>query len=496
MARPRHILAIDQGTTSSRAIVFDDAGAPLATARRELAQIFPRPGWVEHDGEVIWRDTLAVSREAVRRAELEADDIACIAITNQRETTLLWDRATGRPLANAIVWQDRRTAEHCRRLAEDGHEALFQARTGLRLDPYFSATKLAWLLDNLAGARERAAAGELAFGTIDSWLLWRLTGGRRHATDATNASRTLLFDIHRQRWDEELLGLLDIPSAVLPEVRDCADDFGLAEASHLGREIPITGIAGDQQAATIGAACLQPGMLKSTYGTGCFVLANTGTRAVASQNRLLTTVAYRLDGVVTYALEGSIFAAGAAVQWLRDGLGLFASAGESESLAAGIDDTGGVYLVPAFTGLGSPYWDAEARGALVGLTRNSGRAEIARATLEAVGYQTRDLLQAMAADTGERATVLRVDGAMVANDWLMGFLADITDCVVERGVVHETTALGAACLAGLGAGLLPSLDTVGGIWRSQARFEPSMPEARREALYAGWLTAVERVRSG
>lgn len=495
MAAAGHILSLDQGTTSSRAILFDTAGTPLATAQRELPQIFPRPGWVEHDARVIWRDTLDVAREALANAGLDATALDAIGITNQRETTVLWDRSSGTPLANAIVWQDRRTAEHCRSLREAGHEALFTERTGLLLDPYFSGTKLAWLLDDIPGARARAEAGELAFGTIDCWLLWNLTEGGVHATDATNASRTLLFDIHRQCWDVELLEILNIPAGLLPEVRDCAGPFGRSAAALLGHEVPIAGIAGDQHAATIGEACFTPGMVKSTYGTGCFVLANTGQRAVASRNRLLTTVAYRLDGETTYALEGSIFVAGAAVQWLRDGLGLLQTAGESEGIAASISHTGGVYLVPAFTGLGAPYWDADARGALVGLTRDSGRAEIVRATLEAVGYQTRDLLDAMAADMGGALSAVRVDGGMVANDWLMGFLADITDCAVERPRVQETTALGAAYLASLGVGLYPSLDTVGDGWRLERRFEPTMAAAERAARLAGWDEAVARTRT-
>ncbi len=495
MAATGRILSLDQGTTSSRAILFDTAGTPLATAQRELPQIFPQPGWVEHDARVIWRDTLEVAREALADAGLEAAALDAIGITNQRETTVLWDRASGTPLANAIVWQDRRTAAHCRSLREAGHEALFTERTGLLLDPYFSGTKLAWLLDNTPGARARAEAGELAFGTIDCWLLWNLTEGAVHATDATNASRTLLFDIHRQCWDGELLEILNIPAGLLPEVRDCAGLFGRSAVALLGHEVPIAGIAGDQHAATIGEACFNPGMVKSTYGTGCFVLANTGRRAVASRNRLLTTVAYRLDGETTYALEGSIFVAGAAVQWLRDGLGLLQTAGESEGIAASIPDTGGVYLVPAFTGLGAPYWDADARGALVGLTRDSGRAEIVRATLEAVGYQTRDLLDAMAADMGGALSAVRVDGGMVANDWLMCFLADITDCAVERPQVHETTALGAAYLAGLGVGLYPSLDAVGDGWRLERRFEPTMAAAERTARLAGWDEAVARTRA-
>jgi glycerol kinase len=493
MPEQAYILAIDQGTTSSRAIVFDADGRPCASGQKELPQIYPRPGWVEHDGERIWADTLQVSRQALDAVGIDAGRLAGIGITNQRETTLLWDRESGRPVANAIVWQDRRTAAACAALAEAGHGPLVQAKTGLLLDPYFSGTKLAWLLDNVDGARARAEAGGLAFGTVDSWLLWQLTGGAVHATDATNASRTLLFDIHRQDWDDELLALFRVPRAVLPEVRDSNAAFGQSLPGHFGRPVPIRGIAGDQQAATLGQACVRPGMLKSTYGTGCFALLNTGTTPVRSQHRLITTVAYRLDGEVTYALEGSIFVAGAAVQWLRDGLGMLRQAAESEALAAGIASTGGVYLVPAFVGLGAPYWDAEARAALVGLTRDSGRAEIARAALEAVCYQTRDLMAAMHADAGQAATALRVDGGMVVNDWLLQFLADIVDLPVERPSVTETTALGAAWLAGTAAGVYPALAELERRWQRQARFEPNMASSTRQALYDGWRHAVASV---
>ncbi|RME15996.1 MAG: glycerol kinase, partial [Alphaproteobacteria bacterium] len=412
-----HVLAIDQGTTSSRAIVFDAALTPVASAQREFAQHFPRSGWVEHDPEDIWQTTLDTCREAL--AAVPQGAVRAIGITNQRETTLLWDRATGKPLHNAIVWQDRRTADTCAALREAGHEELFTARTGLLLDPYFSATKLKWLLDTLPGARARAEAGELAFGTVDSFLIWRLTGGRVHATDATNAARTMLYDIHAGRWDEDILALLDIPAALLPEVKDCADDFGTTDAALLGEEIPILGVAGDQQAATVGQACFAPGMMKSTYGTGCFALLNTGETPVRSKNRLLTTIAYRLDGKTTYALEGSIFIAGAAVQWLRDGLGVVSSAAETGAMARAADPQQEVILVPAFTGLGAPWWDSACRGALFGLTRNTGPNELARAALEAVGFQTTDLVSAMRADWPDlpEGAPLRVDGGMAASDY-------------------------------------------------------------------------------
>ena len=494
MTHEKLLLAIDQGTTSTRAMLFDAGGDVRARAQRELAQIFPREGWVEHDAEEIWSATLAVCRDALAACGLGAHDVAAIGITNQRETTVLWDRDTGRPIHNAIVWQDRRTADMCRSLVEAGHTETVRRKTGLVVDPYFSATKIAWLLEEIPGAREAAEAGALCFGTIDSFLLWRLTGGRVHATDATNASRTMLFDIHAQAWDAELLDLLGVPAAVLPEVVDCAGELGLCAAEHFGAEIPISGMAGDQQAATVGQACFEPGMIKSTYGTGCFAVINTGSVAVQSQNRLLTTVAYRLGGEVTYALEGSIFVAGAAVQWLRDGLGIIKDAAETEALAASVPDTGGVYMVPAFTGLGAPYWDADARGALVGLTRGSDAARIVRASLEAVCYQTRDLLDAMAEDGAAMGT-LRVDGGMVANDWMLQFLADVIGAPVERPAITETTALGAAYLAGLGVGLHGSLDEIAERWRPEARFAPAMKDSDRERLYAGWRTAVARVRS-
>jgi glycerol kinase len=490
----RHLLAIDQGTTSTRAIVFDDRARPVATAQRELPQIFPAPGWVEHDPEEIWRATVAVCREALASARLEAAAIAGIGITNQRETTIVWDRETGRAVHNAIVWQDRRTAEHCAELKAAELEPEFVQRTGLLLDPYFSGTKLAWILDNVAGVRAPAEAGKLAFGTVESFLLWRLTGGQRHASDATNAARTLLYNIRSLRWDLDLLRLLEIPHAMLPEVVDCAGEFGTTTSDLFGAPIPVLGMAGDQQAATVGQACLWPGMVKSTYGTGCFALLNTGTTAVRSKNRLLTTIAYRLNGVVTYALEGSIFIAGAAVQWLRDGLKLIARSGDVEALAARARPDHGVVLVPAFVGLGAPYWDPDARGALLGLTRDTGPAEIAHATLDSVCLQTRDLVEAMRAD-GASITALRVDGGMVANTPLMQRLADTVGLTVERPVVTETTALGAALLAGLQAGLFASLDAIAAQWQLDRAFAALEPAASRDRRYAAWQAAVKRVRS-
>jgi len=485
------ILAIDQGTTSSRAIVFDTAGRPRASAQAEFRQIFPADGWVEHDADEIWASVVAVARRALAEA---GGPLAALGITNQRETTLIWERASGRPIHNAIVWQDRRTAPECRALIEAGHEPVVTERSGLIIDPYFSATKIAWLLDHVEGARARAERGDLAFGTVDSFLIWRLTGGHMHATDATNAARTNLFDIHRGDWDDGLLDIFRVPRALLPEVRDCAADFGTTDPSVLGTAIPIAGVAGDQQAAAVGQACFAPGMAKSTYGTGCFVILNTGERPLKSNNRLLTTIAYRLGGRTTYAVEGSIFVSGAAVQWLRDGLGIIAEARETEALARSLADNRGVYLVPAFTGLGAPYWDPGARGALFGLTRDTGRAAIARAALEAVAYQTRDLLDAMAAD-GTAPVELRVDGGMIGNDWLMQFLADILDLPVDRPAVTETTALGAACLAGLHIGAFASLDDVARCWRHEARFTPAMADDHRAALLAGWRRAVGRVRT-
>jgi glycerol kinase len=486
------LLALDQGTTSTRAIAFDAELHPLATAQRELPQHFPAPGWVEHDAERIWSDALAVLREA--HAAAGGGAVAGIGITNQRETTVLWERGSGRPLGRAIVWQDRRTAAACEALRAAGVEPLVAARTGLLLDPYFSATKLGWLLDNTSGAREAAARGDLCFGTVDSFLLHRLTEGRVHATDATNAARTMLCDIRTGQWDDELLALFRIPRACLPEIRDCAAEFGTTRA--LGGETPIRGMAGDQQAATLGQACFAPGMLKSTYGTGCFALLVTGAEPVASQNRLLTTVAWQLGGVRAYALEGSIFSAGAAVQWLRDGLGIIGHAREAGEWAAQADPAQRVTLVPAFTGLGAPWWDAGARGALLGLTRNAGRAEICRAALESVALQTADLLDAMRADWPDMGdTVLRVDGGMVASDWTMQFLADILGAPVDRPAVAETTALGAAWLAGVQAGLLPGIEAPPAHWRLDRRFTPGMARAEAAERHAAWRVAVARVRS-
>lgn len=490
-----HVIAIDQGTTSTRAMVFDAARCPVAASQRELRQIFPRQGWVEHDPEEIWQATVETIKTALANANLNAADIAAIGITNQRETVVLWDRETGKPLHNAIVWQDRRTAALCADLRDRGVEDMIRARTGLLLDPYFSGTKIAWLLDNVDGARAQAENGELAIGTIDSFLLWRLTGGKVHATDATNACRTLLFDIHRQDWDDELLDLFSVPKQLLPQVMDCASDFGMTEPSLFGGAIRIAGIAGDQQAATIGQACFDPGAIKSTYGTGCFAVINTGDTALASQNRLLTTLAYRLNGKPTYAIEGSIFIAGAAVQWLRDGLGIVKHAVETEAMAARANPHSEVYMVPAFTGLGAPYWDSEARGALYGLTRDSGPNEIARATLESVAYQTRDLFEAMETDGTTMPTTIRVDGGMTENGWFMQFLADILGTAVERPPVTETTALGAAYLAGLQAGIYPSPESMRKDWRADARFEPQMSEGDRSRRYDGWRDAVARTRS-
>lgn len=486
------LLSIDQGTTSTRAIVFDREGRKLGLAQRELPQSYPKPGWVEHDPLRIWEDTLAVTREALAAAKLDAKAITALGITNQRETTVIWERSTGKPIHMAIVWQDRRTSEFCRTHQE--RSAWLSQKTGLLLDPYFSATKIAWILDNVVGARARAEKGELAFGTIDTWLLWNLTGGKVHATDATNASRTALFNIRTQQWDAELLKFFNVPAALLPDVRDSAADYGRTQAALLGGEIAIAGIAGDQQAATVGQACFKPGMIKSTYGTGCFMVLNTGDQFTLSKNRLLSTVAYRLNGKTTYALEGSIFVAGAAVQWLRDAVRMIGSASETENLAKSITDTQGVYLVPAFTGLGAPYWDPEARGAIFGLTRDSGIAQIVRAALESVCYQTRDLLIAMAEDALP-PTELRVDGGMVINDWLTQFLSDIIKIPVVRPQTVETTALGAAFLAGLHTGVYSSLDDIAALWQSERRFAPQQASEKIDALYEGWKHAVERVKS-
>ncbi len=487
---PRSLLAIDQGTTSTRAMLFGLDGAVLDRAQIELQQVYPQDGWVEHDALKIWQDTLAVCRAVLDQASSE---VVALGLTNQRETTVLWDRASGQPLHPAIVWQDRRTAEWCQQRLE--HEPWISGKTGLLLDPYFSATKIAWLLEHVPGARQRAEAGELAFGTMDSWLIWNLTGGKVHATDATNTSRTLLYNLEQGDWDEELLAFFGVPRALLPDVKDCAADFGTTDPALFGRAIPIRGAAGDQQAATIGQACLAPGMVKATYGTGCFMVMNTGDQILRSRHRLLSTLAYRLEGRSTFALEGSIFAAGSAVLWLRDALKLIGSAAESEGWARATEGTRGVYLVPAFTGLGAPYWDPLARGGILGLTRDSGIGEIVRATLESVCYQTRDLLEAMRADGAQLPSALRVDGGMVANDWLMQFLADMLDTPVERPRVTETTALGAAYLAGLGAGCFGSLEEVSQQWSRERRFEPALNAERRDGLYHGWLEAVGRVRS-
>ncbi|MDQ2095879.1 glycerol kinase GlpK [Rhodalgimonas zhirmunskyi] len=490
-----YILAIDQGTTSSRAIVFDGDMRVVSVGQEEFPQHFPHSGWVEHDPDDLWQTVLRSCEEALEKAEISAGDLAGIGITNQRETTLVWEKATGRPITNAIVWQDRRTADRCAALRGAGHEEMIRARTGLLLDPYFSGTKLEWILDRTEGARARAEAGELAFGTVDSWLIWNLTEGRIHATDATNAARTMLYDIVQGQWDSEICALLHIPMEMLPEVHDCASDFGMATV--LGAEVPVLGVAGDQQAATIGQACFAPGMMKSTYGTGCFALMNTGSDLVHSENKLLGTIAYRLDGEVTYALEGSIFVAGAVVQWLRDGLGLIGAAAETQALAEAADPEQEVIMVPAFTGLGAPYWDADCRGAIFGLTRATGPSELARAALESVGFQTVDLYRAMLADWPGAAEerVLRVDGGMVMSDWTMQFLADILGAPVDRPVIAETTAVGAAWLAGMRAGIYPDKQGFSDGWALDRRFEPAMDPATRERRYAAWQDAVSRVLS-
>lgn len=489
-----HILSIDQGTTSSRAIIFSDSAEIIGVAQEELTQHFPQDGWVEHDPEEIWTTTVNVINEVLSKTGIPASDIAAIGITNQRETTVIWDKDTGEVIYNAIVWQDRRTADYCEMLKSEGFEKQVSEKTGLLLDPYFSGTKVKWILDNVPGARKRAESGELRFGTIDSFLLWRLTKGKSHKTDATNASRTLLFNINTQEWDQEILEKLDIPASLLPEVEDCAADYGSTDESLFGSSIPIAGIAGDQQAALIGQCCFSEGMTKSTYGTGCFVIMNTGETPVRSSNKLLTTVGYRINGKVTYGLEGSIFIAGAAVQWLRDGLKLIKDAAETESIADANPDAHGVYLVPAFTGLGAPYWDANARGALIGLTRDTGIEDIVTATLQSVCFQTRDLIGAMASD-GVDPGLIRVDGGMVVNDWVTQRLSDILQVPVDRPVVTETTALGAAYLAGLQVGIFESLDDLASHWQRERRFQPKMAEAEADDLYSGWLEAVGRVRT-
>ncbi|MFN3162576.1 MAG: glycerol kinase GlpK [Pseudohongiellaceae bacterium] len=488
----QYILAIDQGTTSSRALVFDASGNQLSLGQEEFKQHYPANGWVEHDATEIWETTLRSCRAAL--GSTSPASITCIGITNQRETTVVWDRETGEPIHNAIVWQDRRTAEYCQQLRSEGHGEQIQHKTGLLLDPYFSATKLRWILDNVDGARARAERGELAFGTVDSYLLWKLTGGKQHATDATNASRTMLFNIREQQWDDELLALFNIPAAILPEVKDCAADYGVTEETLLGAQIPITGILGDQQAAAFGQCCFSAGTAKSTYGTGCFLLLNTGEELLTSRNRLLGTVAYRLDGKTHYAMEGSIFMAGATIQWLRDEMRLIKTAAESEQLAEATSDDLTVYLVPAFTGLGAPYWDADARGAIFGMTRDTGDKEIVTAGLMSVCYQTRDLVEAIAADGADLQT-LRVDGGMVSNNYLLQKLADLLDCEVHRPTVQETTALGAAYVAGLHVGLFASLEEIEAKWQLDRAFTPVKDASWRQARYQGWLQAVGRTRT-
>lgn len=490
----QRILALDQGTTSSRAIVFDQHGQIVTVAQREFEQIYPRPGWVEHDPKEIWSSQAGVATEALTRAGMRAEDVAAIGITNQRETTIVWDRASGEPVYNAIVWQDRRTAGHCDRLKEAGHEALIREKTGLVIDAYFSATKVAWILDNVEGARERAERGELAFGTVDSWLIWNLTRGATHVTDVTNACRTMVYNIHTRDWDQELLDLLTIPRSMLPEVRSSSEVYAQTSGELFARQIPIAGIAGDQQAALFGQMCVEEGMVKNTYGTGCFMLLNTGTEAVPSKNQLVTTIAWQLGDRVEYALEGSIFVAGAVVQWLRDGLAIIRSASEVEELARSVPDNGGVYLVPAFTGLGAPHWDQYARGSISGLTRGATAGHLARAALEGIAYQVADVLRAMEADSGIAASELRVDGGAAANDLLMQFQSDILQIPVVRPKTVETTALGAAYLAGLAVGYWQGLDDIRSQWQTDRRFEPEMPAARVEQLRTGWERALDRAR--
>jgi glycerol kinase len=491
----RYILALDQGTTSSRAIVFDEEGHPVATAQKQYPQIYPQPGWVEHDPMEIWSSQISVAAEAIARAGIHSSNIAAIGVTNQRETTLIWDRKTGQPIHNAIVWQCRRTADRCEQLKAEGHAAEIRAKTGLVVDAYFSGTKVAWILDHVPGSRERAARGELCFGTVDTWLLWNLSGGRLHITDVSNASRTMLLNIHTQQWDADLLKLLNVPPEILPEVKPSSMVYGETDPQLFGVAIPLAGVAGDQEAATFGQTCFTPGMVKNTYGTGCFMLMNTGTRAVESLGGLLTTIGWRLNDETIYALEGSVFIAGAAVQWLRDELGLISSSAESETLAKSVSDTSGVYVVPAFVGLGAPHWDGYARGAIVGLTRGSNRAHIVRATLEAIAYQTRDVVEVMVRDAGLNLEALRVDGGVTANAWLMQFQADILGVPVQVPATAETTALGAAYLAGLAVGYWQSPAQIAAQWKVAQSYEPHMSVDQRNTLYRGWQRAVERSKA-
>ncbi len=490
----KYILSIDQGTTSSRAIVFNQDGNSISVAQKEFTQIYPTPGWVEHDPDEIWGTTIGVVADALGKADIKRNQIAAIGITNQRETTVVWDAKTGRPIHNAIVWQDRRTAEICDSLKEKGLEDEFRNKTGLVVDAYFSGTKIKWILDNVEGAREKAEKGELRFGTIDTWLIWKLTNGKVHVTDYTNASRTLIYNIFDLKWDEGLMSALDIPTSMLPEVKQSSEVYGNTDADIFGAEVPIAGIAGDQQAATFGQVCYEKGMAKNTYGTGCFMLMNTGEEPVKSKNGLITTIAWGIDGRVEYALEGSIFIGGASIQWLRDELKIIDSAQDSEYFAKKVNDTGGVYVVPAFAGLGAPYWDMYARGAIVGLTRGSSKEHIIRATLESIAYQTRDVLEAMEADAGIKLKTLRVDGGAVQNDFLMQFQADLLGCGVERPTISETTALGAAYLAGLAVGYWKNQEELIGKWNLQTLFTPKMEESERSQLYDGWKRAVERAK--
>ncbi len=490
----KYLLAIDQGTTSSRAIIFDAKGVRVGQSQQEFPQHFPNDGWVEHDPNDLWQSTLTVCQNVLKDTGIDADAIASIGITNQRETTVLWDTETGETVYNAIVWQDRRTSQYCQSLVDKDYSELVQSKTGLLIDPYFSATKIRWILENVGGVKERAKLGHIAFGTVDSYLLWKLTNGRYHRTDATNAARTMAFNIHTQKWDEELIELLEIGDVIFPQVMDSSDDFGTIDAQWLGAEIPVNGIAGDQQAALVGQACFSPGMVKSTYGTGCFMILNTGDQPLKSEHKMLTTVGYRINGQVTYALEGSIFVAGAAIQWLRDGLKLFDDAAETQSLAERALNADTVYLVPAFTGLGAPYWDPDARGAMIGLTRDTSVSDIVSAGLRSVCYQTKDLVDAMAQD-GAQFSTLRVDGGMVVNNLVVQFLSDVLGITVERPQVTETTALGVAFLAGLRVGMYESLEQISELWQSEQQFNPEMGQDNREKLYSGWLDAVSRVRS-
>jgi len=491
----KYILAFDQGTTSSRAILFNKKGEIHATAQKEFEQLFPKAGWVEHDPSEIWSSQISVAAEVLSRANISANDVAAIGITNQRETTIVWDKKTGKPVYNAIVWQDRRTADICDQLREDGHAEMFQDKTGLILDSYFSGTKVKWILDNVDGTRKKAENGDLLFGTVDSWLIWKLTDGKIHATDVTNASRTLLYNIYNLKWDQEIMQLLDIPESMLPDVRSSSEVYGKTSGDLFASKLPIAGIAGDQQAALFGQVCSQPGMAKNTYGTGCFMLLQTGEKPIKSKNKLLTTIAWQLDGKVSYALEGSVFIAGAVVQWLRDGLGIIRSSDQIEALAKKSDVNDGVYLVPAFSGLGAPHWDPYARGMLIGLTRGTTQSHIARAALESIAYQSTDLLKAMQSDAGITLKEMRVDGGACVNNLLMQFQADILNIPVVRPVVTETTALGAAYLAGLAVGFWSDLDEINQKWQVDKTFEPNMEESQRKELLNNWNNAVERAKN-